>query len=208
MSGKNKTTQVFRDGKTTIKIEFTLLRGLGSEEHSMDQYRSRLKLSENFERHWSIQIPGEIHMDQSLVHTFAWGNSYGPMVMKVPLKFPSTLALVHGWLFPVGPWGKRGKSSQNAFIFWGNATTIKFWKCKFYCREILLSMTFAQAPNCKLFGLEFPWTLLTPTAGPTGKHTLWCGPQWFSARTSVNNFVQKAACADSLDAMIRKEKGT
>ena len=44
----------------------------------MDQYRSRLKLSENFERHWSILISGEIHMDQSLVHTysckFIWTN--------------------------------------------------------------------------------------------------------------------------------------
>ena len=66
----------------------------------MDQYRSRLKLSENFERHWSILISGEIHIDQSLVHTFSWGNSYGPMVLKVFLKFPPTLALVHGWLFP------------------------------------------------------------------------------------------------------------
>ena len=70
------------------------------EENSMDQYRSRLKLSENFERHWSIPFPGEIHMDQSLVHTFSWGNSYGPMVLKVLLKFPPTLVLVHGWLFP------------------------------------------------------------------------------------------------------------
>ena len=35
------------------------------EEHSMDQYGSRLKLSENFEHHWSILISGEIHMDQS-----------------------------------------------------------------------------------------------------------------------------------------------
>ena len=66
----------------------------------MDQYRSRPKLSENFERHWSIQISGEIHMDQSLVHTFSWGNSYGPMVLKVLQKFPPTLVLVHGWLFP------------------------------------------------------------------------------------------------------------
>ena len=71
------------------------------EEHYMDQCRSRLKLSENFERHWSIRISGEIHMDQSLVHTFSWGNSYGPMVLKVLLKFPPTLVLVHGWLFPV-----------------------------------------------------------------------------------------------------------
>ena len=66
----------------------------------MDQCRSRLKLSENFERHWSIPFPGEIHMDQSLVHTFSWGNSYGPMVLKVLLKFPPTLVLVHGWLLP------------------------------------------------------------------------------------------------------------
>ena len=40
-------------------------------------------------------------MDQSLVHTFSWGNSYGPMVLKVLLKFPPTLLLVHGWLLPV-----------------------------------------------------------------------------------------------------------
>ena len=69
------------------------------EEHSMDQYRSRPKLSENFEQNWSIQMSGEIHMDQSLVHTFSWGNSYGPMVLKVLQKFPPTLVLVHGWLF-------------------------------------------------------------------------------------------------------------
>ena len=49
------------------------------EEHSMDQYRSRPKLSENFEGHWSIPFPGEIHMDQSLVPMnflgkFVWTN--------------------------------------------------------------------------------------------------------------------------------------
>ena len=60
----------------------------------MDQCWSRLKLSENFERHCKI------HMDQSLVHTFSCGNSYGPMVLKL-LKFPRALALVHGWLFPI-----------------------------------------------------------------------------------------------------------
>ena len=33
------------------------------------------------------------------------------------------------------------KIVQNAvFFFVGNATTIEFWKCKFYCREILLSL--------------------------------------------------------------------
>ena len=35
-------------------------------------------------------------MDQSLVHTFSWENSYGPMVLKVFRKFPPTLVLVHG----------------------------------------------------------------------------------------------------------------
>ena len=66
------------------------------EEHSMDQCRSRLKLSENFERHWSILISGVIHMDQSLVNTFSWGKSYGPMVLKIFLKFPPALVLVRG----------------------------------------------------------------------------------------------------------------
>ena len=42
-------------------------------------------------------------MDQSLVRTFSWGNSYGPMVLKVQLKFPPALALVHGWLFLATP---------------------------------------------------------------------------------------------------------
>ena len=80
---------------TNFTVSGTILK-----EHSMDQYRSRLKLSENFERHWSILISGEIHMDQSLVHTFSGGNTYGPMVLKVLPKFPPTLVLVHGWLFP------------------------------------------------------------------------------------------------------------
>ena len=43
------------------------------EEHSMpesmDQCRSRLKLSENFQDLWSMRISGEVHMDQSLIHT-------------------------------------------------------------------------------------------------------------------------------------------
>ena len=159
----------------------------GKEEQSMDQCRSRLKLSENFERHWSIplrtprpateprdgptrnfhekyrkkypparnsgtprkyrknttEIPkmrifgilgvffryfraifgvnsgrgyffryfswkfrvgpfrGSVAGRGVLNHTFSWGNLYGPMVLKVLLKFPPTLALVHGWLFPV-----------------------------------------------------------------------------------------------------------
>ena len=65
----------------TLYLSHCLFLGLilGREEHSMDPYRSRLKLSENFEHHWSIQIsvgkfiwtnhwsipfPGENRMDQ------------------------------------------------------------------------------------------------------------------------------------------------
>ena len=68
------------------------------EEHSMDQCRSRLKLSENFERHWSIPISGEIHMDQSLVHTFSWGNSYGPWT-----NAPESSSKVSPYT-GIGPW--------------------------------------------------------------------------------------------------------
>ena len=43
-------------------------------------------------------------------------------------------------IFQGGGWagGQRGKLSKTLF-FVGNATTIKFWKWIFYCREILLS---------------------------------------------------------------------
>ena len=46
----------------------------------MDQYRSETETFEELQDHWSTPISGEIHMDQSLVHNFSWGNSYGPMV--------------------------------------------------------------------------------------------------------------------------------
>ena len=65
----------------------------------MDQCWSRLKLSENFKRHWSIRISGEIHIDQSLAHTFS-RNPYGPMVLKVLLKFPPTLVLLPWMALP------------------------------------------------------------------------------------------------------------
>ena len=51
---------------------------------------SRPKLSENFEGHWSIPLPGEIQMDQSLVHTFSWWNSYGQWSWKFFKSFPYT----------------------------------------------------------------------------------------------------------------------
>ena len=56
-----------------------------------------------------------IHMDQSLVYTFSWGKSYGPMVVKVRQKFPPTLVLVHGWLFPVHVQGTRSLQFSAAF---------------------------------------------------------------------------------------------
>ena len=52
-------------------------------------------------------------MDQSLVNTFSWGNSYGPMVLKVLPKFAPTLGLVHGWLFPDSMNALRHDSSND-----------------------------------------------------------------------------------------------
>ena len=56
-------------------------------------------------------------MDQSLVHTFSWGSSYGPMVLKVFLKFPPTLVLVHGWFFPDGrPFSRQKLPSRSSTL--------------------------------------------------------------------------------------------
>ena len=79
------------------------------EEHSMDQCRSRLKLSEDFERYWSIRISGDIHMDQSLVHTFSWGNSYGPIG-------PESSSRVSPYT-SIGPWMAPPSKIGNAAIF-------------------------------------------------------------------------------------------
>ena len=62
----------------------------------MDQCRSRLKLSENFERHWSIQISGVIHMDQLLVHM----NFLGKFVWTNGPEKPSKVSPYTG----IGPW--------------------------------------------------------------------------------------------------------
>ena len=77
------------------------------EEHSMDQCWSRLKLSENFERHWSIRISGKIHMDQSLVHTFSWGHSYGPMVLKFLNSKVSPYTGIGPWMALPSPTRKQ-----------------------------------------------------------------------------------------------------
>ena len=53
---------------------------------------------------------GAINSEEKFKGKFVWtngplpsfqGNSYGPMALKVLLKFPPTLALVHGLLFPI-----------------------------------------------------------------------------------------------------------
>ena len=41
--------------------------------------------------------------------------------------------------------GAERKIVHKRCFFVGNATTIKFWKCKFYCREIFVVI--AQAPR-------------------------------------------------------------
>ena len=60
------------------------------EEHSMDQCRSRFKLSENFERHWSIPIS---------VGKFIWTNHW-----SIPLtNGPETSSKVFPYTL-IGPW--------------------------------------------------------------------------------------------------------
>ena len=75
---------------------------LTAENRQRFEIQPASDLKSHFERHWSIPFPGEIRMDRSFVHTFSWGNSYGPMVLKVLLKSPPTLVLVHRWIFPEG----------------------------------------------------------------------------------------------------------
>ena len=74
------------------------------EEHSMDQYRSRPKLSENFEGHWSIPFSGEIHMDQSLVHTFPGEIRMDQWSWKFFKSFP-----LHWY------WSMDGSSQDSSF---------------------------------------------------------------------------------------------
>ena len=53
-------------------------------------------------------------MDQSLVHTVSCENSYGPMVLKVFLKFPPALVLIHGWAPPSEKNGKEVRVLKGA----------------------------------------------------------------------------------------------
>ena len=70
------------------------------QEHSMDQCRSRLKLPENLEPHWSIPFSWGNSYGSNIGPYLFLRNSYGPMVLKVLQKFPPAPAPVHGWLFP------------------------------------------------------------------------------------------------------------
>ena len=50
----------------------------------------------------------------------------------IEIKF----ALLRGWALGA----ERTIVAKRCFVCVGNATTITFWKCKFYCREIFLSL--------------------------------------------------------------------
>ena len=75
---------------------FSLLLSLFWRALTMDQYRSRQKPSENFERHCSIRISGQIHMDQSLVHM----NFLGKFVLTNGPESSSRVSPCTG----IGPW--------------------------------------------------------------------------------------------------------
>ena len=87
----------------------------------MDQYRSRLKLSENFERHWSIRISGEIHVDQSLVHAFSWGNSYGSMVRSSKVC-PYTD--IGPWMALPSSWSLQEENLKKTLGLWWMAAAV------------------------------------------------------------------------------------
>ena len=60
-------------------------------------------------------------------------------------------------LFEGGALAAERQIVQNAVFFVGNATTIKFWMCKFYCREILLSLRrLLKATNTVFLGRRGP----------------------------------------------------
>ena len=70
-------------------------------------------------------------MDQSLVHTFSWGNSYGPMVLKVLQKFPPT------WMaFPRNFQGSCGIATETAVRGWPQ-----------YCRKLYWTKMDQNGPN-------------------------------------------------------------
>ena len=54
----------------------------------------------------------------------------------------TTIKIKFALLRGVGLGGREQNRPKTLFFFFfvGNATTIKFWKCKFYCREVLLSL--------------------------------------------------------------------
>ena len=84
----------------------------------MDQCRSRLTLSENFERHWSILIsgkihdwsipfPGEIRMDQWFGIPWTWYRSISGLRPEMGTK------MAEQW-FLASPekWGKNGPENE------------------------------------------------------------------------------------------------
>ena len=60
--------------------------------------------------------------------------------------------------------GSREGNCPKTLFFVGNATTIKFSKCKFYCRDILLSLRRLLSPDPsfenRLFSFPYPKNLL------------------------------------------------
>ena len=93
--------------------------------------------------HWSIPFPGESPPPR--------GHSYGPMVLKVfPKKFPPTLVLVHGWLFP-----EHGEFAENI----GNTSAYKnlFNKRSIFALFLLLffEQLFTFKSNNNSYGIPF-----------------------------------------------------
>ena len=66
-----------------------------------------------------------------LVHTFSWGNMYGPMVLKALLKLRPTLALAHGYLFPDAA---QGGTEKGYALIGGQKAVASYWGSSGYGR--------------------------------------------------------------------------
>ena len=142
--------------------------------------------------HRGFVVLWKIHMDQSLGHTFSWGNSYGPMVLKVLLKFPPTLALVHGWLFPMIEvhFGRMSaRTSSQELPLWADFSFLRIRSCN--CIVVKRTNRLKKPVTVMKIKFQGPWHL-----------QLLC-PQWFENNESwVGRFPMEPFFVTSLGSLV------
>ena len=99
-------------------------------------------------------------------------KSYSRCLRRTQIRWVIKFAVLRG----VKNWGRRGKSSKTRF-FVGNATTIKYWMCNFYCWEILLSLRrlLSRGNNFVILACRMEW--YTPPCMSWVQHQCWPCPR-------------------------------